>query len=75
MSDVPLQNTLYRNDKYIIQKLSFEGGYFALLKVLNQLQNADRIGMIRSFVLKMQKANSNADAGKIVMDVYFEIIT
>src|SRR4051812_19276275 len=40
LSDVPLQNALYRTDKYIIQKLSFEGGYFSLVKVLNALQNS-----------------------------------
>ena len=76
LSDVPLQNALYRTDKYIIQKLSFEGGYFSLVKVLNELQNSPGIGMVRSVAIKMQKANSNGDAtGKIIMDVYFEVTT
>jgi len=75
LSDVPLQNALYRSDKYIIQKLSFEGGYFSLVKVLNQLQNSPGIGVVRSVTLKMQKTNSKGEAGSsIVMDVYFAAI-
>lgn len=73
LSDVPLQNALYRSDKFIIQKLSFEGAYFSLVKVLNQLENSPGIGLVRSVAVKMQKVNSNRDGtGKITMDVYFE---
>lgn len=72
LSDVPLQNALYRSDKYIIQKLSFEGEYFSLIKVLNHLQNSPGIGVVRSLILKMQKANSNGSTGgNIIMDIYF----
>jgi hypothetical protein len=76
LSDVPLQNALYRSNSYIIQKLSFEGGYFALVKVLNQLQNSPDIGVVRSVTLKMLKANSNGGvSSNIVMDVYFATTT
>jgi len=72
LSDVPLQNALYRSDKYIIQKLSFEGGYFSMVKVLDQLQNSPGIGTLRSVTLKLQKANSNSsESSNIIMDVYF----
>lgn len=76
LSDVPLQNSLYRSDKHMIQKLSFEGMYFSLVKLLNQLQNSPGIGVVRSVTLKMQKENSNGGAkGNIVMDVYFAATT
>ena len=72
LSNVPLQNALYRSDKFIIQKLSFEGRYFSLIKMLNQLQNSPGIGTVRSVMIKMQKTNSNGGANSsIVMDVYF----
>jgi hypothetical protein len=39
---------MYHTDKFIVQKLDFEGGFFALTKVFNQLQATPGVGVIRS---------------------------
>jgi hypothetical protein len=71
LSDVPLQNALYRSDKYIIQKLSFEGGYFALVKVLNELQGLKEIGQVRSFAFKVDvRSGDTRKANEVFLDTY-----
>jgi hypothetical protein len=74
LTEVPLQDPLFHRDRFIIQKLNFEGAFFSLIKVLNQLQSAKGIGMPRSAAFKAVGIRSNADeTKKLVMEVYLEI--
>jgi hypothetical protein len=74
LSEVPLQDAIYRNPQFIVEKLSFEGDYFDLLKTLNQLQSTVRIGMIRSVALRSVGVHmGSGDARKLVMEVCWEI--
>ncbi len=75
LSEVPLQDPLFRTDQFIIQKLNFEGSFFALTKVLNQLQAANGIGMMRAVGYKAIGLHSGNDGEKkLVMEVYFEAV-
>jgi len=75
LSEVPLQDPLYRSAKFIIQKLSFEGDFFALTRVLNQLEKTKEIGVLRSVAFRKPKSNANDNnAGKLALDVYLEAI-
>jgi len=61
--------------KFIIQKLSFEGDFFALTRVLNQLEKTKGIGVLRSVSLRRPKSNTNDNnTGKLKLDIYFETI-
>ena len=74
LSEVPVQDPLFHTDKFIIQKLNFEGGFFALTKVLNQLQATKNIGMLRSLDYKTVGVRSNSDeTRKLVLEVYLEL--
>jgi len=44
----PVQDSLIHINQFIIQKLNFEGSFFALTKVLNQSQATNGIGMVRA---------------------------
>lgn len=73
LSEVPLQDPLYHTDRFIIQKLNFEGGFFALTKVLNQLQAASGIGGGRAATYRVTGLRSGADeTKKLVLEVYLE---
>jgi hypothetical protein len=74
LSEVPTDNPLFHADKFIIQKLDFDGDYFALTKVLNALQSTPGIGRIRSTVYKVasDKANLSGDK-KLMLELYLEI--
>lgn len=75
LSEVPVQDPLYHTDQFIIQKLNFEGSFFALTKVLNQLQAKSGIGLVRSATYKSIKARSNTDQGKkLILEVYLETV-
>jgi hypothetical protein len=74
LSEVPVQDPLFHTDKFIIQKLDFEGGFFALTKVLNQLQATNGIGRLRSLDYITIGVKSNSDEmRKLVLEVYLEI--
>jgi len=75
LSEVPLEDPLYHTDRFIIQKLSFEGSFFALTKVFNQLQTTKGVGVVRSATYKLTGAKSNNDAvKKLVLEVYLETV-
>jgi hypothetical protein len=59
--------------QFTIQKLDFEGDYYSLVKVLNQLQQAKAIGMIRTVTFKTA-GNPSVKAKRLLLEVYFEIV-
>ena len=74
LSDVPDPDPMYRNEHFIIQRLDFEGDYFALTKMLHQLESTNGIGMPRSVTWKaMDKAPGNHTDKKLVLQVCFEM--
>ncbi|WP_121810192.1 hypothetical protein [Mucilaginibacter kameinonensis] len=62
----------YRTETYMIQKLSFSGDFFSLLKLLNQLQAARGTGMLRSCSFRAP-AKQDGPAAGILLDVFLEI--
>jgi len=75
LSEVPTQDPVYHTDKYIIQKLDFEGDYFALTRMLNQLQAAKGIGMCRSATFKVLTTRTSiVEVKKLVLEVYLETV-
>jgi hypothetical protein len=73
LSEVPAQNPLYHSDRFSVQKLSFEGSFFALEKVLTHLQGLNGIGLVRSINFKTPEARSGSSQGrKLVLEVYLE---
>jgi len=74
LSEVPMQDPFYHTDKFIIQKLGFEGDFFSLTKVLHQLQLTNDIGIIRSATYKMSGTNPTTQKDKkLVLEVCLEI--
>ena len=74
LTEVPVQNATFHTGHFIIEKLGFEGDYFALMKTLNQLQSTKDIGMIRSFDYKVTGVKSaNDGVKKLVLEVYLEM--
>jgi hypothetical protein len=73
LSEVPSQDPVYHTPQFIIQKLNFEGDYFALLKTLNRIESTRQIGMVRSAGIRSVKSSDyNSDKKKLVMEVYME---
>jgi hypothetical protein len=73
LSEVPLKDPLFHNDKFIVQKLSFEGNFFTLTKVLNQLQLTTGIGMVRSVTYKIPREKSGANGERNILEIYLEL--
>jgi hypothetical protein len=74
LSDVPSPDSFYRTQRFLIQKLSFEGDYFGLIKVLDDLHNTSGIGVLRSASLRsMNNINAPKNDQKIKMEVCLEI--
>ncbi len=75
LSSVPNEKESYHAGNYIIQQLEFEGESFALIRLLNSLQKADKIGFVRSVDFKVKENRSNQDAPKkLVMVVFLEVV-
>lgn len=74
LSEVPIQATADSSHTYNIQKLTFDGDYFQLLKTLKSLQAASGIGMVRSATIRsVLDHNEKGEQRRVQMDVYMEI--
>ena len=73
LTEVPVTDPLYHTDQLIIQKLSFEGDFFSLTKVLNKLQSSENIGAVRAATYRLTGQNAG-EAKKLVLEVYIETV-
>jgi len=73
LSEVPTQSISYHTDQFIIQKLTFDGDFFSLIKILNKLQALNGIGIIRSADFKASEIRAGNNQGKkLMLEVYLE---
>ncbi|QEM09148.1 hypothetical protein [Mucilaginibacter rubeus] len=71
----PLQEKRYHTEKYMLQKLSFSGDFFSLLKLLNQLQAAKGTGMIRSCSFRVPSGRASPEVAKsVLLDIVFQVV-
>jgi hypothetical protein len=74
LSEVPVQGVADSSRTYTIQKLTFSGEYFQLLKTLKSLQAASGIGMVRAATIRSVIDHNNGGQQKrVILDVYIEI--
>jgi len=74
LSQVPLQDAAYHTSQFVIQKLSFEGDYFSLIRTLDRLQSTRQIGVLRCVDMKTINLRlADDDKKKIVMEAYLEV--
>lgn len=74
LSEVPVQDPFYNTPNFIIERLDFEGDYFALLKTLNHLQSTKGIGIPRSEVWgSISKNNTPIDSKKLKLQILLEV--
>ncbi|MDB5145470.1 MAG: hypothetical protein JWQ66_4183 [Mucilaginibacter sp.] len=75
LTEVPTSDPHYHSTQFIIQKLNFEGDYFSLIKVLNQLEKANGMGVMHSATIKTTKPISeDKKEKKLVLEIYVIII-
>jgi hypothetical protein len=75
LSEVPTQDPTYHSGSFIIQKLDFEGDFFALTKMYSQLQTARGIGVPRSAAFRVVRLRAgDQDSKKLVLEVYLEAV-
>lgn len=67
--EVPSEDPFYKTDRFIIQKMIFQGDYFALLKTLKNLQQTSQIGVIRSAAIKLPERGHTGDLKMPVLEV------
>jgi len=74
LSEVPSQDPMFRTPRLLLEKLAFEGDYFALTRVARQLQLTPGIGAIRSLIYHTASKNNGAgEIKKLTLEVYLEI--
>jgi hypothetical protein len=74
LAEVPYDNQVYANSWFLIQKLDFEGDYFSLMRVFQQLEQRHEAGIIRSAAFRAKRGTDPEKEKKIVMVLYFESI-
>jgi hypothetical protein len=68
LSEVPVNDPFYHTDRFLVQKLGFEGDFFSLTRVLHQLQQTPGIGQVRGADYHFGHEK------KLVLEVFLEIV-
>jgi hypothetical protein len=75
LSRVPIQSVSNPGDKYVVQRLDFEGDYFSLCKLLGQLQSSEATGLVRAVDITSGKAtDNNPEKKKLNMRLFIATI-
>ncbi|MHB8209082.1 hypothetical protein [Mucilaginibacter sp.] len=75
LSEVPVQDIANISDHFIIERLRFEGDYFALMKLSDRLGQESGIGMVRSEILKVTEVNTSSNKiKKLGLEVMLEMV-
>jgi hypothetical protein len=75
LTEVPVIDPAFHSDKFIIEKLAFEGDFFALTRIFNQLEKSHGIGMPRSVIYKLLTFRSKEEQErKLVLEINIEIL-
>ena len=72
--NAPVQDKTYHTDKYFLQKLSFTGDYFSIIKLMRQLEATQGIGVMRSWAIKGPRTKTISE-GQITVETIFEVAT
>jgi len=71
--DAPVNDAAFRTENYMVQKLSFEGNFFDLNKLLNQIERNDRVGVMRALEFRMVEQRAGIEEfKKLQLVVYLE---
>jgi hypothetical protein len=73
LTEVPIQDPDFQTSDFTIERLRFEGDYFALTSTLVQLESTPNIGIIRSIYYKVTnlRLENNQDK-KLTLDLLVE---
>lgn len=69
--EVPSEDPFFRTDRFVIQKMVFQGDFFALLKTLRNLQQTPQVGVVRSVAIKLPERGRTGDLKMPVLEVLF----
>jgi hypothetical protein len=72
LAGVPVEEPADTAQQFRIQKLDFEGDFFSLMKVFQQLGRGRETGVIRSAAIRSKKNNAGEKEQKLMMELYFE---
>ena len=73
MVQVPSPDPFLHTDRFIIQKLNFQGDYFVLIRLLQKLEATHDIGVVRTAVFHDTNDRKNVREGQLSLDVFLEI--
>ncbi|RKR84509.1 hypothetical protein BDD43_4748 [Mucilaginibacter gracilis] len=73
LSGIPVDDPNLHTDQFVIERLNFEGDFVSLVKVLNDLESANKLGMPRSIAIKPLKKGIAFDVKNLSMEVWMEI--
>jgi hypothetical protein len=74
LNEIPVSDPAFNTEKWIVQKITLKGDYFALTKTINHIQGTAGIGVVRSINYRVPRNQSDAEKTKEMMaDVFLEI--
>jgi hypothetical protein len=73
LSGVPAAEAIYHTERAILQKLRFTGDFFALNRLLYQLESTPGIGIARSVVYRTERKGAAPGPRTPVLEVLLEI--
>lgn len=74
LSEVPNDEPAYHGNKWVIQRLDFQGSYFALTRLLDKVEHLPSVGVIRCAEYQLNRNPTAQDKTQLSIRIYFEFI-
>lgn len=71
LTELPIKDAYLRSDKYLIQRLNFEGDYYSLIRFIQKIHTQKDVGVIRSLSVKRMPDETTQKLG---LEVYLQIL-
>ncbi len=71
LTELPVKDAYLKSDKYLIQRLNFEGDYYSLLRFIQKIHAQRNVGVIRCLSLKKLPPTASQ---RLSLEVFLQIL-
>jgi hypothetical protein len=73
LSEAPMQNSVDSSNS-VLQQLSFTGSYNNILKFVDKMQHAQKMGVVRTVIIQSDKKLKEANKKQLACQIYLEML-
>lgn len=70
--EIPVLDPFYNTEKFLIQRMDFEGDFYSIVRFIQRIQNEQKVGVLKSLSLKTEM-NGIEQGKKLSLEIFLQI--